>query len=130
MINFENNIKGIPETRTTLAKLLLDFIMQQPNINIDKKGEMAVNGNILHNSNIVDVVHDLVRGRKTPFTSNRTRNIGRCFKTSKHSSRIHWQQKSINPFCRSVAISYSSTTFDVSREVGGIVYKYAINAVL
>lgn len=64
-IQYETILKGLPETKVPLAKLLTDFIMQQSNIQIENNGEISVNGSRIRNSNIVDIIHDLVRDRKT-----------------------------------------------------------------
>lgn len=57
-------MKGMPETKIPLAKLLTDFIMKQGNIQVEENGEISVNGSRIYNSNIIDLVHDLIRDRK------------------------------------------------------------------
>lgn len=64
-IDFERILKGIPETKIPLAKLLTDFLLKQENIHVEENGEITVNGTRIQNSNIIDIVHDLVRDRKT-----------------------------------------------------------------
>lgn len=58
-------LSGIPETKLPTAKLLLDFIHKQRNITISDNGEVIINGNHIKGSNIVDLIHDLSRDRKT-----------------------------------------------------------------
>lgn len=56
---------GIPDTKRPAAKLLLDFVNKQRGIEIANNGEVTINGNHIRNSNIVDLIHDLSRDRRT-----------------------------------------------------------------
>jgi hypothetical protein len=58
-------IDGIPVTKKEIGRLLLNFIRKQDNIVIEPNGEVSINGNRIPESNIVDLVHDIVRDRKT-----------------------------------------------------------------
>lgn len=64
-LDFEVILRGIPEKKIPIAKLLTDFISKQDNIHIEDTGEITVDGQRIRNSNIIDLVHDLVRDRKT-----------------------------------------------------------------
>jgi len=61
----ENVFDGIPKRQFPLAKLLTDFISKQQNIKIETNGELNIDGTIIKNSKIIDLVHDLSRNRKT-----------------------------------------------------------------
>jgi hypothetical protein len=61
----ETILKGLPPTKLELGKTLLDFINKQDNIIVEKNKEVTINGTRIPNSNIIDLVHDLVRDRKT-----------------------------------------------------------------
>jgi hypothetical protein len=60
----EQVLKGLPDSKQNLGRLLLDFITRQSNIAIENNGELSINGSQIPNSNIIDLVHDLVRDRK------------------------------------------------------------------
>jgi hypothetical protein len=64
-LDFDKILKGIPEKKIPAAKLLTDFISKLDNIHIESNGEISINGHRISNSNIIDLVHDLVRDRKT-----------------------------------------------------------------
>jgi hypothetical protein len=58
-------LEGVPEKKIHQARLLLDFIHKQHNIEIEENGELTINGNREYGSNIIDLIHDFVRERKT-----------------------------------------------------------------
>lgn len=64
-INLDSILKGIPESKIPQARLLTDFITNQNGIHIEDNGEIIINGTKINNSNIVDIIHDLIRDRKT-----------------------------------------------------------------
>lgn len=61
----ETVLKGLPPTKIEMGRMLLDFIDKQDNIIVEKNKEVTINGTRIPNSNIIDLVHDLVRDRKT-----------------------------------------------------------------
>ena len=61
----ETILKGLPSTKIEMGKILLDFISKQDNIYVEKNKEVTLNGTRIPNSNIIDLVHDLIRDRKT-----------------------------------------------------------------
>lgn len=63
--NTESILKSMPKTKVPLAELLIDFIRKQSAIQIEENGELTVDKNRIRNSNIIDIVHDLVRDRKS-----------------------------------------------------------------
>jgi len=65
MKTFDHILEGIPKKQLHIAKSLLDFISKQQNIQVESNGELTINGMKINNSNIVDLIHDLVRDRKT-----------------------------------------------------------------
>jgi hypothetical protein len=64
-ITDEEILHGIPDKNKKTAKALLNFVKKGSNILIEKNGEITVNGNRVKGSNIVDLIHDLSRDRKT-----------------------------------------------------------------
>jgi len=60
-----NILDGIPKKHLPLAKSLTDFISKQQNIHIEDNGELTIDGTRIKNSNIIDIIHDLARDRKT-----------------------------------------------------------------
>ena len=56
--------KTLPKTLQKKGELIVDFIEKSPNHSITNKGEIVVNGKIIENSNIVDLVHYQLRQRK------------------------------------------------------------------
>jgi hypothetical protein len=66
MLVSENEVlDGIPATKKEIARLLFNFIRKQDNITIARNGEVTINGKRIPESNIVDLVHDTIRDRKT-----------------------------------------------------------------
>lgn len=61
----ETILKGLPPTKIEMGRMLLDFINKQDNIIVEKNKEVTINGTRIPHSNIIDLVHDLVRDRKT-----------------------------------------------------------------
>jgi hypothetical protein len=58
-------LKGIPEKQQRYANLLLTHVNQNPNIKTNSKGEMIIYGNLIHGSNITDLIHDFSRESRT-----------------------------------------------------------------
>ncbi len=56
--------KTLPKTLKKKGDIIIDFIEKSPNHTITNKGEIVVNGKIIENSNIVDLVHYQLRQRK------------------------------------------------------------------
>jgi hypothetical protein len=65
VVSEDEILEGIPLTKKEIGRLLLSFIRKQANIVIERNGEVTINGNRIPDSNIVDLVHDIVRDRKT-----------------------------------------------------------------
>lgn len=47
------------------AKILLERLNHDPNISWNKKGEVSIKGELLQNSNINDLIQDMLRNRKS-----------------------------------------------------------------
>lgn len=73
-------LEGIPDTKLSNANLLLKFIQKTPNIQITENGEIIVDGNKIYGSNIIDLVHDLSRQRKTHAPAIGIAEIARALK--------------------------------------------------
>jgi hypothetical protein len=61
----EQILEGIPEKQLKHAKLLLENVKNSPHINSTPSGEIILDGNIIHGSNIVDLIHDFSRESKS-----------------------------------------------------------------
>lgn len=57
-------LKAIPKKNQLGASLLLDFIKRSKTLSWTDKGEMLVNGHLVPNSNLMDLVSDFSRQRK------------------------------------------------------------------
>jgi hypothetical protein len=64
-VNESEILNNIPKKRLTVAKSLIEFISKQPNICIKDNNEIEINGKLIKNSNIVDIIHDFSRDRKS-----------------------------------------------------------------
>lgn len=62
-------IEAIPKMYKNKAKMLLNRLESSKNVSWDERGEVTIKGNIVLGSNIIDLVSDVVRPRKTsnPF---------------------------------------------------------------
>ena len=58
-------LEGIPKTHKATARLLLRHIEDTPEIEWNDKQELVIQGNTVPGSNIVDLIHDFSRPRKT-----------------------------------------------------------------
>lgn len=65
-IAFENEVLStVPKTYQKQAGLLLKYIYKNPHMKWSSKGEMIIDGNKIAGSNIVDLINDCARVRKT-----------------------------------------------------------------
>ena len=63
----ENILYGIPKMKQTQAKSLLHHIKNTPRISWNDRGQVAIDGQYIPGSNIIDLVHDFTReGRSVP----------------------------------------------------------------
>ena len=58
-------LEGIPQRNVKAARLLLSYVKRNPDLAWTKNGEMIVNGDRMPNTNIVDLIHDFSRYRKS-----------------------------------------------------------------
>ena len=56
-------LQSVPKTMTKQAGLILHRIKQHPELSWNEKGELIVAGHVVNNSNVVDLVNDLLRKR-------------------------------------------------------------------
>ena len=113
-------IKGIPKKFQKNANILFKHIETNPDITYNDKGEFVFKGNVVQNSNIFDLINDLLRKKKhfdpagwtvfseamqetnLPLTvvgnSNRLKHIkdqekvGRVTKRRRHQNPIPWER--------------------------------------
>jgi hypothetical protein len=64
-ISDEEVLNGIPKRNEKLAKALWRFVKKNNRIIIEDDGEVTVDGTTVRGSNIIDLIHDLSRERKT-----------------------------------------------------------------
>ena len=70
IISDETVLNGIPKKNIKSAHALWNFIKRNGKIKIAENGEVVVNGRKIYGSNIIDLVHDLSRDRKTNKPQN------------------------------------------------------------
>ena len=66
----ESIIETVPRTFRTRAKHLLRFIKNNDEIQWNNNGVVSYKDNVLQNSNIIDLVNDVIRPRKTSQPNN------------------------------------------------------------
>lgn len=62
----EEVVATVPASLKTKARSLLKRLQNDPNVSWNKKGELVFQGDVQKNSNIVDLVNDVVRRRRQP----------------------------------------------------------------
>lgn len=64
---FDDNtiLEGIPSRNVKAARLLLGYLKRNTELSWNENGEMIVNGEQYRNTNIIDLMHDFSRHRKT-----------------------------------------------------------------
>ena len=97
-VDIESILRGIPEKKIPQAKLLTDFITKQHPIQIEENGEITLNGTQIYNSNIVDIVHDLIRDRKTNLPPTGIENLARVLKQANMPLEYIGNKNRINLF--------------------------------
>jgi hypothetical protein len=64
--NLHNEIMNtVPTTMKRKAETLLERIQHHPNASWNNRGEFVYNGNVVAGSNIVDLINDMMRHRKS-----------------------------------------------------------------
>lgn len=58
-------LDGLPKNKRNQAASLIDEIKNNPRIKIDKIGEIIIDGTVIPNSHIIDLIHDFTRQRKS-----------------------------------------------------------------
>jgi len=61
----EQVLELLPKSRRSSAKLLLSYLKRNPHIEFNEQQELVYKGHRIPNSNYFDLMHDLVRDRKT-----------------------------------------------------------------
>ena len=56
---------SVPKTFTNKAQLLVRHLTKNPGVDWNHKGEIMLNGRLIHGSNLADLVNDVLRNRKT-----------------------------------------------------------------
>lgn len=57
-------LKDMPQKQVKNAETLLRHVRNNPHIRLSDTGEVIIHGNIIHGSNIVDLIHDFSRESK------------------------------------------------------------------
>lgn len=60
-----DTIDSIPKKYQTKGKALMQYIQSDKDIQWDELGQMSLKGNLIEKSNIIDLLHDSLRARKT-----------------------------------------------------------------
>lgn len=58
-------LNGFPKSLRSKAAMLIEEIKHNSNIEVNNLGEISVNGTYIPKSNIIDLIHDFTRHRKT-----------------------------------------------------------------
>jgi hypothetical protein len=61
----ERILEDIPPKIVKTAEIFLQYLQSNPNIEISDQGELILYGHAIKGSNIIDIVHDFSRQRKT-----------------------------------------------------------------
>lgn len=63
--DWNNLLNGIPKNKRSKAAMFINEVKKNKNLNVNENGELVVNGENFVGSNIVDIIHDFMRQRKT-----------------------------------------------------------------
>lgn len=58
-------LESLPKTKRSRAALLIDEIKNNPNIKVNKTGEISIGNVLIPSSHVIDLIHDFTRQRKT-----------------------------------------------------------------
>ena len=61
----ERVLKTVPKYLHGKASVLIDYLNNNPQISWDKRDQLVLNGKTVLNSNIIDIINDLLRKRKS-----------------------------------------------------------------
>lgn len=61
----EEVLQTVPKTLRRKAETILDRISREPNMSWNERGEFVYNGEVIKGSNVVDLVNDMIRQRKS-----------------------------------------------------------------
>jgi len=93
-------LESIPKSQQGKAKKLHHFIENLPNITIKPNGVVAIDGKEIRNSNIVEIVEDLVRNKKNARPPTGTKQLAKELKNSDvpieyitNKQRLSWFQQ-------------------------------------
>ena len=62
----EQIIRNMPVQKQRSAKILLDFLATVPELSVNDRNEIVIDGNVVRKSNIHDLVSDLTRDQRGP----------------------------------------------------------------
>lgn len=79
-VSDEQILESMPPRQVNVAKLFLHHVRVNPSVQIEDSGEIVVDGHIIHGSNIVDLVHDFARERKTHAPATGARELAMVLK--------------------------------------------------
>ena len=60
----ERIIASIPPTYKNKGQQFVDFLLQDKRVTWDRKGSVSIDGKLVENSNIIDLVNDVMRSRR------------------------------------------------------------------
>lgn len=74
-------IGGMPKNYRNRAKILLSHVKRAQNIGVDDKGQILIDGNVIPNSNIMDLIHDYAKPtRRSQPPARGWREFGKALK--------------------------------------------------
>ena len=76
-----DTVDTLPKKYQTRGKALMKYIQSDDDIQWDELGQMSLNGNLIEKSNIVDLLHDSLRARKTSQKPKGWKELCRHFRS-------------------------------------------------
>lgn len=76
-----DTLSTIPKTMQTKAKALMKYMQMDQDISWDTKGQLVLKGQVIPKSNVIDLLHDSVRPRKTSKKPKGWKELRRHFQS-------------------------------------------------
>lgn len=96
-------LESIPKTLKKKGQLLIDRVKNTPHLGWNDKGELVYKDQVVENTNVADLIHDVLRRRKRPGPRG-WQTFARALKESNvpqeligHQERWQWMQEGHQP---------------------------------
>ena len=77
----DETLSTFPKTLQTKAKAMMNYLQSDKDVEWDDKNQLIINGKVIPHSNIIDLLHDSVRARKTSKKPKGWKELSRHFKS-------------------------------------------------